>query len=76
MAWKISQRCAVDLFITIFRFVYQQNFTMTAEDAKQKIEDLIEQVDYYNSRYYQYSESEISDFEFDKLLEKLSKHSR
>jgi DNA ligase (NAD+) len=44
---------------------------MTAEEAKQKIEDLIKKVDYYNTRYYQDSESEISDFEFDQLLKQL-----
>lgn len=44
---------------------------MTAEEAKQKIEDLIQKVDYYNNRYYQDSESEISDFEFDQLLKQL-----
>jgi DNA ligase (NAD+) len=44
---------------------------MTAEEAKQKIEDLIEKVDYYNYRYYQDSVSEISDFEFDQLIKQL-----
>jgi DNA ligase (NAD+) len=49
---------------------------MTAEEAKQKIDDLIKEVDYYNTRYYQDSVSEISDFEFDKLLKQLEQLER
>jgi DNA ligase (NAD+) len=44
---------------------------MTPEEAKNKIEELIEKIDYYNHRYYQDSVSEISDFEFDRLLKQL-----
>ncbi len=36
-----------------------------------QINELTDQLNYYNTRYYQDSVSEISDFEFDKLLEKL-----
>ncbi len=44
---------------------------MTVEEAKQEIEKLIEQINFYNEQYYQESQSLISDFEFDQLLEKL-----
>lgn len=46
---------------------------MTREEAKKKIEELIERIDYYNSKYYQESISEISDYEFDQLLKQLEK---
>lgn len=44
---------------------------MTREEAKNKIDELIERIEYYNSRYYQDSISEISDYEFDQLLNSL-----
>ena len=44
---------------------------MTREEAKKKIDHLINRIDYYNRRYYQDSISEISDFEFDQLLKLL-----
>jgi len=44
---------------------------MTAEEAKKAIEQLSEKISYYNHQYYQESISEISDYEFDQLLEKL-----
>ena len=44
---------------------------MTREEAKNKIDELIERIDHYNSRYYQDSISEISDYEFDQLLNSL-----
>ncbi|MCA6074780.1 NAD-dependent DNA ligase LigA [Fulvivirga sedimenti] len=44
---------------------------MNREEAKKKIESLSEKIDYYNEQYYQNNRSEISDFEFDKLLEQL-----
>ena len=44
---------------------------MTSEEAKKKIDELIERIDYYNERYYQDSVSEISDYDFDQLLKKL-----
>lgn len=44
---------------------------MTSEEGKKLIDELIEKVDYFNSRYYQESVSEISDFEFDQLLKTL-----
>ena len=56
---------------TFFRFVIQSNHAMTREEAKKKIDDLIERIDFYNKRYYQDSVSEISDFEFDQLLKSL-----
>ncbi len=46
---------------------------MTAEEAKKRIDDLIEKIDYYNHRYYQDSISEITDYEFDQLLKELEK---
>ena len=44
---------------------------MTREEANRRIEELIERIDYYNSKYYQESVSEISDYEFDQLLQQL-----
>lgn len=44
---------------------------MTAEEAKKRIEKLTEQVNYHNHLYYQESRTEISDYEFDQLLEEL-----
>ena len=44
---------------------------MTAEEAKKKIEKLTTQVNHHNYLYYQESRTEISDYEFDKLLEQL-----
>jgi DNA ligase (NAD+) len=44
---------------------------MTTEEAKKRIEELTEKINYYNYLYYQESTSEISDFEFDQLLEAL-----
>ena len=46
---------------------------MTADEAKHRIEALIDKIDYYNHRYYQDSVSEISDYEFDQLLKELEK---
>ncbi|WKN32422.1 NAD-dependent DNA ligase LigA [Porifericola rhodea] len=44
---------------------------MTAEEAKKRIEDLSQQINYHNQLYYQESTSEISDYEFDQMLEEL-----
>ena len=44
---------------------------MTPEEAKREIERLSEKISHYNYQYYQKDTSEISDFEFDQLLEKL-----
>src|SRR5690606_1261390 len=44
---------------------------MTADNARKAIDELIEQINYHNDLYYQQSRTEISDYEFDKLLEKL-----
>lgn len=44
---------------------------MTKEEAQKRIKDLAEQINHYNYQYYQKDTSEISDFEFDKLLEEL-----
>lgn len=44
---------------------------MTAQEAKQTIEQLTQKINHYNSKYYQESISEISDYEFDQLLAKL-----
>ena len=42
-------------------------------DIKQKIDDLSKQIEEHNYNYYVLSNSTISDFEFDKLLEALIK---
>lgn len=44
---------------------------MTAKEAKKEIEQLTEKINYHNDLYYQQHRTEISDFEFDQLLEKL-----
>ncbi len=44
---------------------------MTAQEAKKEIEKLTEKINYHNDLYYQQNKSEITDFEFDQLLEKL-----
>jgi DNA ligase (NAD+) len=44
---------------------------MTAQEAQIQIAELTEKINYYNHKYYQESISEISDYEFDMLLERL-----
>ncbi len=44
---------------------------MTKDQAQKEIQKLIEQINYHSDLYYQKNRTEISDFEFDKLLEKL-----
>lgn len=44
---------------------------MTPQEAKKEIEQLTEKINYHNDLYYQQSRTQISDLEFDKLLEKL-----
>jgi DNA ligase (NAD+) len=46
---------------------------MTESQAKKEIADLTDKINYYNDLYYQKAKSEISDYEFDQLLEKLQK---
>lgn len=45
---------------------------MNKAHAKRQIEELTDKVNYYNEQYYIYDRSEISDYEFDKLLEELT----
>src|SRR5687768_8865391 len=44
---------------------------MTEKEAKKEIEQLVEKINYHNDLYYQESRTQISDMEFDRLLEKL-----
>lgn len=44
---------------------------MTAAQAQKEIIALTEKINYHNTLYYQQNRTEISDFEFDQLLEKL-----
>jgi DNA ligase (NAD+) len=44
---------------------------MTEKEAKKEIEQLTEKINYHNDLYYQESRTQISDMEFDQLLEKL-----
>jgi len=44
---------------------------MTPNQAKARIAQLTEQINYHNFLYYQEDKTEISDFEFDQLLEEL-----
>jgi DNA ligase (NAD+) len=46
---------------------------MTEEQASKAIEKLIEQIEYYNHKYYQEGVSEISDYAFDQLLVELER---
>ncbi len=46
-------------------------YPMTAEEARQEIQRLTELIHYHNELYYQHHRTEISDYEFDQLLEKL-----
>ena len=46
---------------------------MDPKQAQQKIEELSEKLHHYNHQYYQESISEVSDYEFDMLLEELIK---
>ena len=44
---------------------------MTAAEARRAIEALTQQINHYNHQYYQENQSDISDYEFDQLLEQL-----
>ena len=44
---------------------------MTADKAKKEIEELTAKINHHNHLYYQLNKTEISDFEFDKMLERL-----
>lgn len=46
---------------------------MTKEEAKKRIEALTEELNHHNYLYYQQSQPEISDFEFDTKLKELEK---
>ncbi len=45
---------------------------MSADEAKKAIARLTEKINYHNDLYYQKSKTEISDIEFDQLLEELT----
>jgi DNA ligase (NAD+) len=45
---------------------------MSASEAELKINDLSSKINYHNDLYYQKSKPEISDYEFDQLLEQLN----
>ncbi|MCS6968164.1 MAG: NAD-dependent DNA ligase LigA [Cytophagales bacterium] len=44
---------------------------MTQQQAQQRINELVEKINYYNYRYYHDAVSEISDYQFDQLMEEL-----
>ncbi|MEX1240823.1 MAG: NAD-dependent DNA ligase LigA [Cyclobacteriaceae bacterium] len=44
---------------------------MTPEQAKKEIDQLTEKINYHNHLYYQKNNTEISDYEFDQMLERL-----
>ncbi len=46
---------------------------MTAEEAKKRIEDLSRQLNHHNHLYYVLAQPEISDYDFDMLLEELTR---
>ncbi|HYG37787.1 MAG TPA: NAD-dependent DNA ligase LigA [Cytophagales bacterium] len=45
---------------------------MTLEEAQSRVQSLTEKINHYNQQYYQKSISEVSDFDFDQLLEELA----
>src|SRR5258707_4009744 len=45
---------------------------MTSSEAKKQIQELTDKINYHNELYYQKNKTEISDYEFDQLLEKLT----
>ncbi len=49
----------------------RKTFTMTETEAKQKIQKLSKEINQHNYNYYTLSESTISDYEFDMMLEEL-----
>ena len=44
---------------------------MTAAEAKKEIRELTDKINYHNDLYYQKNRTEISDFDFDQLVERL-----
>ena len=44
---------------------------MTHAEAAQRIQELTQQLNYHNQLYYQESRVEITDYDFDQLLEEL-----
>ena len=44
---------------------------MNKEEVKERIHELTESINYHNHRYYLLSDPEISDYDFDMLLEEL-----
>lgn len=46
---------------------------MTVEQARKEIQELVAKINYHNDLYYQQHRTEISDYEFDQLLERLLK---
>ncbi|MGB3849821.1 MAG: NAD-dependent DNA ligase LigA [Tunicatimonas sp.] len=44
---------------------------MTADEAQRSVDELTQQINYYNHRYYQEDTSEVSDRTFDELLARL-----
>lgn len=44
---------------------------MNEKQAQAAIEELTQKLQYYNTQYFQFNQSEISDYEFDQLLKKL-----
>ncbi len=46
---------------------------MDKKQAHREVLELIDKINYYNDKYYQEDVSEISDYEFDQILEKLNR---
>ena len=46
---------------------------MTSEATKKRIEELCEEIEYHNHRYYILDQPEITDAEYDRLLRELEK---
>ena len=59
------------LFLIVTIKNQTSSYKMTSEQAKGRIRELTDKINHYNQQYYQNHISEISDYEFDKLLEEL-----
>ncbi|MBK7093323.1 MAG: NAD-dependent DNA ligase LigA [bacterium] len=46
---------------------------MKKTDARKRIDELVEQISYHNQRYYQLDDPEITDAEYDRLFDELTK---
>lgn len=75
---SITQKDSLVFLLTkvnfgILPFNFHPNTVMNPTEAKARIAELTKQINYHNHLYYQEDRTEITDFEFDRLLEELVK---